>query len=131
MKKQSESEKVYVVSVHRPRSPKTGRRGFSIKIETWFKGPVMEAVWYWANEYITNRVMKSYAKAVSSKKSSIKIAEFRAIPGDQLKRLQAAEKAMITRRRREAGKKAAATRKKKRELMGLMVPRYDLIVNKK
>jgi hypothetical protein len=38
---------------------------------------------------------------------------------------------MVTRRRREAGKKAAATRKKKRELMGLMVPRYDLIVNKK
>jgi hypothetical protein len=124
------SNRVYVVSVHRPRSPKTGRRGFSIKIEDWFEGPVME-VWSWANEYITNRVMKSYGKAISSKKSSIKIAVLRAIAGDQLKRLQAAEKAMITRRRREAGKKAAATRKKKRELMGLMVPRYDLIVNKK
>ncbi|SRR5579885_1141934 len=100
----------YVVIVHRDRYywPKL-RISVQARVKTQAAG----------ERFITRWIMSQYAKRCRGKfsaHSSMRVAEFRVVDAQGLKRLQAVAKASATVRRRRGAKKAAITRLRNRGL---------------
>ncbi len=80
--------------------------------------------------YVTEQVMKQFAKRRGKRWSSIRVKDFRVVDEVGLKRLRAAAKASVTISRKRAAKKAAVTRaKNKAAMQARAVKTVENIVN--